>query len=404
MTTKVEHINSAYSQMRISGITVNPTPEDTQTALRRLEDMMWELYGRTIDLNYNFEGKPHSSSESGIEPVFNHMIATNLAVRLLPDFGKDATPELNSLATASLHSAAGVIARQRLNGVKHSSRMPVGSGNRQRTQTYRKYYPATSNPIASAVNSALLCGEADDFFECFDAWLEGEEIESYSITVGAGLSLLTGIVDPDNPPFETPTGAVSADPNFATACGAGNWVCTGGATDWVIAGGEASVGVSSYAILTNSSFVWDPTKTYTVTIQYDDATKSYAYGQILCGNETAVGQAGNIQVDDAPDGSLDRVTGIQTVTVTGVSGTGFTYENYNESNDAIANTLVELKVEEVVAPYVPIDSYDKDGCIHWRLQADACPYSGTACVTIEVTTDTGRVDKRERLITIESTC
>ena len=401
MTTKVEHINSAYSKIRISGITINPTPEDTETALWRLEDLMWELYGRTLDFNYNFEDVPLSTSESGVDRIHHNMIASNLAMLLLPDFGKDATPELAGQARSSFSASSAVIARKRLQGVNYPNRMPIGTGNRNFGFRSRKYFPAVHPAVTDASNYVLKCGEIEDFEESFFDWLGDETIASYAISVEAGVTLVDGIVDPDNPPPAVPpTGDVSADPNFDTLCGAGNWVCTGGSTDWVIDTNEAFV-TAAFANLSNAAFAWDATKTYTVTLQYNDTTKSFAYGELLLGNETAVGQAGNLQIDD-PD--VDRTTGIFTTTVTGISGTGFVYHNYNESNEPITQALVELKVEEVVTPYVPIDSYTKDGTVHYRLEADACPYAGTACVQIEVTTDSGRVEKRQRLIEIARTC
>lgn len=399
MTTKVELVNSAYSQLRISGLTINPTPEDTETALWRLEDMMSEFWGRTLDFNYQFEETPLGATESGVDRTHHLMISSNLAMELLDDFGKDAPLSLSSRARSSFSSSSAVLARERLNTVKYPTRMPIGSGNSRFGNRYRRFFPKDAPPVTDAGNEIVFCGEINDYQALFNGWLRGEEIDSYSIDVGAGMSLVTGIVDPAAP-ASIPT--ASADPNFATACGAGNWVCTGGTVNFVIAANEAVVATTDPARLTNSSFVWDATKSYTVTIQYDDTTKSYAYGQILCGNETAFGEAGNIQVDDAPDGSLDRVTGIQTVVVTGVSGTGFVYHNNTEINDSIANTIVELSIVEVTAD--PVSDYESDGIVHYRLQADACPYAGDVCVKVTATSTTGRVETRERLFTVERKC
>ena len=58
MTTKIELINQAYSLIRISGITLDPSGEDISLALDRLETMAAEFYGRNIKTDYNFEEKP----------------------------------------------------------------------------------------------------------------------------------------------------------------------------------------------------------------------------------------------------------------------------------------------------------------------------------------------------------
>ena len=46
MSLKIDHINGAYSQLRISGLTVNPTPENISNALDRFESMR---QGKSID-------------------------------------------------------------------------------------------------------------------------------------------------------------------------------------------------------------------------------------------------------------------------------------------------------------------------------------------------------------------
>lgn len=403
MTTKVEHINSAYSKIRISGITINPTPEDTETALWRLEDLMWEFYGRTLDFNYNFEDVPLSTSESGVDRIHHNMIASNLAMLLLPDFGKDATPELAGQARSSFSASSAVIARKRLQGVNYPNRMPIGTGNRNFGFRSRQYFPAAHPAVTDASNYVLKCGEIEDFEESFFDWLGDEAIASYTISVEAGVTLVDGIIDPSDNPADYPsTGVESDDPNFATACAGGVWVCNSDPNTFVIdtVAGTASAPTASFYALDHATMVFDAAKTYTVTLEFG-TTKSFSYGELLLGNERAVGQAGNIQIDD-PD--IDRTTGIFTTTVTGITGTGFTFHNYNESNEGISCEIVELSVNELMPVYVPIDSYFSDGTVHYRLEADACPYAGTACVQIEVTTDSGRVEKRQRLIEIARTC
>ena len=63
MTTKADRINSAYSKLRISGLTVDPSPEDLSLALMTFENMMSELeMGRNICMDYNFEVDPDPNS------------------------------------------------------------------------------------------------------------------------------------------------------------------------------------------------------------------------------------------------------------------------------------------------------------------------------------------------------
>ena len=92
--TKIEIINGAYSRMRISGLTAQPTPEDIVKALNRLEDMAEEFDGRNICTGYNFEDDPDVNSLHNMERKFWGPYKAILATRLLADFGKAASPEL----------------------------------------------------------------------------------------------------------------------------------------------------------------------------------------------------------------------------------------------------------------------------------------------------------------------
>ena len=55
---KGDIINEAYALIRISGITSQPTPEELEKALDRLESMAEEFFGRNINVNYAFEDEP----------------------------------------------------------------------------------------------------------------------------------------------------------------------------------------------------------------------------------------------------------------------------------------------------------------------------------------------------------
>ena len=72
VTDKVDIILGAYSQLRISGITRSPTPEDLETALCRLENMAaeWDTVGTSV--GYNFEDEPDPNSNSGIKRGYRH--------------------------------------------------------------------------------------------------------------------------------------------------------------------------------------------------------------------------------------------------------------------------------------------------------------------------------------------
>ena len=123
MTTKVDIINGAYTQMRISGLTVDPTPEDVEVALDRLEDMCAELEdSRNICIGYNFEEQPDPNSLTDTKRKYSHMLKTNLAMRLLHDFGKVPPPTLANQASQSLSTASSAVAAENARGVQYTRR------------------------------------------------------------------------------------------------------------------------------------------------------------------------------------------------------------------------------------------------------------------------------------------
>ena len=92
MTTKIEIINKAYSQGRVSGLTVQPTPEDLSLALNRLESLAAEWADTNLCVGYNFEDSPLPNSLHNIPRKYWGAYESNLMMRLLADFGKEVIP------------------------------------------------------------------------------------------------------------------------------------------------------------------------------------------------------------------------------------------------------------------------------------------------------------------------
>ena len=181
MALKSEHIEDAYSQLRISGITVIPSPELQAKALNRLENMMAKFYGRNMCLGYNFEQTPDLSTESGVERKHWNMIATNLAVHLIPDFNKQVPPALNALASADYSTSSSIVAADNVRQVQPPDRMPRGSGNSYKFNHQNRYnYPDEIAPNMCESN-VLSKDDIEDYTESFVAYLDSETISSYTI-------------------------------------------------------------------------------------------------------------------------------------------------------------------------------------------------------------------------------
>lgn len=192
MTTKADIIRGAYTQLRISGLTVSPVPEENEVALSRLENMVAEF---DVNIHYNFEDTPDINSPTNVERKYWHALQTNLAVRLIPDFNKQVPPVLAMQASQSLSNMIGASVTPRQ--VRYPSRQPIGSGNRW--VRYIDHYPGAIEAPNNPETNRLFIGDVGDYVEHFDAYLTATEtVSSYTLEVDQGLTVITGsLASPD---------------------------------------------------------------------------------------------------------------------------------------------------------------------------------------------------------------
>ena len=194
MTSKIQAISSAYSRLRISGITVQPTAGHVNTALERLEDMMAELSeNRNICVNYNFEDLPDANAEMGVSRGVKNMIESNLAYRLAPDFNKIVPDKLRADAVQSLSGVSARVAAENLKEIRPPNRMPVGSGHRYR-ERYQRFNHFEELPKTSCKVIKMTVGEANTFTEHFDGYLVGESIQSFTIESSSGINVTSSAI------------------------------------------------------------------------------------------------------------------------------------------------------------------------------------------------------------------
>ncbi len=187
---KGDIINAAYEELRISGLTVNPTPEDLELALSRLENMMTMLKGRNICTGYSFEDEPDPNSLHNVGRKFWYGIGVNLALRLQIPFNKQISQELRIQANAEMSNMSGRTALTRQ--VNYPDRQPRGAGNTLRWGRWARFYhPQPGAPLECATVTIAL-DDINDFTEHFDAYLrDAEVVQSYTISADTGLSIIS---------------------------------------------------------------------------------------------------------------------------------------------------------------------------------------------------------------------
>lgn len=193
---KIDIIQDAYSQLRISGLTTMPTVEDLELALVRLEDMaaMWEA--DNVIVGYNFEQEPGPNESSGVQPAFKQAFAKNLAVQLVPDFNLNAPQTLYQSARGAFSSMCGAAAVARLQQVPYPDRMPIGSGNEMSFNRWARFYRNYPSFINTTQSEQIFIGDVDSYSFHFDSTLIGNEyIEAYELQLDNGLVLVGSDLD-----------------------------------------------------------------------------------------------------------------------------------------------------------------------------------------------------------------
>ncbi len=195
---KIDLIKCAYSQLRISGLTVLPDAADISLALDRLEAMMAFWRSQNICTDYNFTHKPDPNDLSNVELEEKLAIETNLAKELYSDFGKDMgglapSPTLLARAAATLQALYGTSAIKLLDQNQYPRRMPIGSGNEQKYyKNWLRFYRESPNAPSECDTNKLRVDDIDDYVESWQAYLNlNEVIDSYTIEADDGLTLIS---------------------------------------------------------------------------------------------------------------------------------------------------------------------------------------------------------------------
>lgn len=190
---KGDVVNGAYSRLRINDLTEPASPEDSYTALVRLEMLGRELRSRNMDGGYNFERDPHTSSEAGFKAEYLEAYETGLALRLAPDFNINAQT-LGLLTAQASQAMSNLAAREaQVRQLAYPPRMPRGSGQTIRYFPYSPFFNRQNRAVVDA--PTLRLNEVNDFVENFASYLkENELIESHTITPDDGIVVVRSSV------------------------------------------------------------------------------------------------------------------------------------------------------------------------------------------------------------------
>lgn len=152
MWSKRQLIDEAYGELALQGYVFDISPEEQQTALRRLDTMMATWEARGVRVGYPFPSSPDDSDldeDSGLPSSAVETVYLNLAIRLAAGKGKQLSVDTRRTAGQGydtlLWAAAQPIPQQLPNT------LPRGAGN--------KPWGAIDRPFFNSPNTERLVSD-----------------------------------------------------------------------------------------------------------------------------------------------------------------------------------------------------------------------------------------------------
>lgn len=150
--TKRQLIEEAFKEIGLAGYVYDLTPDQLQTALRRMDAMMagWESNG--VRVGYPIPNNPDTSdidTDSNLPGFAIEAVYTNLGMRIAPMFGKTIGPETRQFADMSYNNMANQVAIPTIERQMPQT-MPRGQG----TKPWRNF----NNPFVYAPSKDIQAG------------------------------------------------------------------------------------------------------------------------------------------------------------------------------------------------------------------------------------------------------
>lgn len=152
--TKRQYIVGAFEEIGLASYAYDLSPEQLQSAKRRLDSMMAEWNGRGIRLGYPIDSDPANGDldEQTYVPDFaNEAIIANFAMRLAPMFGKATSPGTMAAAKGAYNMVCSRFAMP--SEMQLPGTMPAGAGN--------KPYYTDSVFLTAPTDSLVVGGDAE---------------------------------------------------------------------------------------------------------------------------------------------------------------------------------------------------------------------------------------------------
>lgn len=150
--SKRQFIIQAFEEIGLAAYVFDLTPEQLQSALRRMDAMVGGWNANGVRIGYPLPSNPDDSrldDDSGVPDFANEAIYLGLAVRLAPSFGKTVAPETKAFADMAYSNMANQVAIPTPERQLPQT-MPRGAG----TKPWRNF----NNPFVNRPQDPILAG------------------------------------------------------------------------------------------------------------------------------------------------------------------------------------------------------------------------------------------------------
>lgn len=127
MTLKRQLIYDAYEEIGLASYAYDLSPEEIQSAVRKLDQMISTWSNNNLKLGFVFGDT--ADIDAGTPEAADDAIAMNLAIRLAPSHGKSVSPDTKAAAAMALTSLYNMSTRPQPQRLDHRA-VPKGQGER----------------------------------------------------------------------------------------------------------------------------------------------------------------------------------------------------------------------------------------------------------------------------------
>ena len=130
MYTKREIVEAAFEEIGLASYTFDLSPEQLQSAMRKLDRMAAVWNNRGVRLGYPLPSSPSGSDlddDTNVPDSANDALILNLAIIIAPSLGKVVSPDTKAAAKSALQ---GLMNKSAFPIEKRLPSMPAGAGRK----------------------------------------------------------------------------------------------------------------------------------------------------------------------------------------------------------------------------------------------------------------------------------